>query len=464
MVRSYRFVSLLGGLGLLGSAGCGEAATAQSNPAQTAAGMANGGGAAPALTNGGMNEPGIGGNLTDMSGGKAGVGGSSGASAGSGGAGTTGGAGAGADGGASTAFVHPGILVNQAMLDFVKAKVTAGEQPWKNALTKAQSNKFGQLSYTPHPRAVVDCGSSSIPDNGCSDEKNDSMAAYTHALIWAYTGNEANAKKAIEIMNAWSAVLTDHTNSNAPLQSAWAAEVFPRAAEIVRYTYQGWPADEVARFRKMLNDVYLPKVVNGSASNGNWEISMIEATLNIGVFNDDRASFDKAVKMWRERTPAYIYIAKDGATPVPPPRGNKAGAALTSFWYGQTVMMDGLGQETCRDMGHIQYGLAGIINAAETAYLQGVDLYGEEAVRLQAGLEFHAKYLNGAAVPSSLCGGSLTDNNANPMWEIALNHFATRKAGQLPETEKLVLKMRPTGTDHHVGWETLTHAGVGWPR
>jgi hypothetical protein len=238
--------------------------------------------------------------------------------------------------------------------------------------------------------------------------------------------------------------------------------VFPRAAEIIRYTYSGWPAEEVARFGKMLSDVYLPKVVAGSGSNGNWETSMIEATLNIGVFNDDRATFEQGLKMWRERTPAYAYISKDGPTPVPPPRGNKtSGAALVGYWYGQSVMIDGLAQETCRDMGHVQYGIAGIINAAETAHLQGVDLYGEQAARLQALLEFHAKYLNGAAVPSTLCGGALTDNAPNPTWEIALNHFVTRKGGALPETQKLVQKLRPTGTDHHVGWETLTHANVG---
>ena len=368
---------------------------------------------------------------------------------------------AGAGGTSGRSFVHPGILVNQAMLDFVKAEIAAGVEPWKSALAKAQASRFGQLSYTPHPRAAVDCGSGSLPDNGCSDEKNDALGAYTHALLWAYTGNEANAKKAIGIMNAWSAALTEHTNSNAPLQSAWAAEVFPRAAEIIRYTYIGWPSDEVNRFGKLLNDVYLPQVVHGSASNGNWETSMIEATLNIGVFNDDSASFEQGLKMWRERTPAYIYISKDGATPVAPPRGNKTGLALTKYWYGQSIMLDGLGQETCRDLRHLQYGLAGIINSAETAHLQGVDLYGEEAERLQAGLEFHAKYLNGAAAPATLCGGTLTDDDANPMWEIALNHFVTRRGVALPETQKLALKLRPTGTDHHTAWETLTHAAVG---
>jgi hypothetical protein len=165
--------------------------------------------------------------------------------------------------------------------------------------------------------------------------------------------------------------------------------------------------------------------------------------------------------MWRERTPAYAYLKSDGDMPVPPPRGNKTGSALIGFWYGQSTFSDGLAQETCRDLSHVQYGFAGIINAAETALLQGVDLYAEESERLRAMLEFHAKYVNGASVPSSLCGGSLTDNRADPMWEIALNHFVTRRGGSLPETQKLVSAIRPTGVDHHMAWETLTHAGLG---
>jgi hypothetical protein len=64
-------------------------------------------------------------------------------------------------------------------------------------------------------------------------------------------------------------------------------------------------------------------------------------------------------------------------------------------------------------------------------------------------------------VPASLCNGSLTDVTPDPMWEIALNHFVTRKAEAMPETQKLVDSIRPTGTDHHMAWETLTHAGLG---
>jgi hypothetical protein len=211
----------------------------------------------------------------------------------------------------------------------------------------------------------------------------------------------------------------------------------------------------------MLADVYLPMIVDGSGSNGNWETSMIDGVLNIAVFNDDRETFDKGLTMWRERVPAYVYLESDGATPVPPPRGNKFGEALIEFWHRQRTFVNGLSQETCRDLGHVQYGLAAILNAAETALIQGVDLYGEEKERLRATLAFHARYINGEDVPDWLCNGALKDVRATPMWEIGFNHYATRLGHEMPQTGMLTRDIRPTGADHHMAWETLTHGDLG---
>src|SRR5262249_4298785 len=155
-------------------------------------------------------------------------------------------------------FRHPGVLVTRASLDFVKAKIAAHAEPWSSALDHAKASPLGSLSYTPTPFASVDCGSnSSNPSNGCKEEQSDADAAYTHALLWYLTGDEAHAKKSIEIMNAWSAVLKTHTASNAPVQSGWTGAVFPRAAEIIRYTFGGWPEDEVRRMATMLTTAYL---------------------------------------------------------------------------------------------------------------------------------------------------------------------------------------------------------------
>src|SRR5205823_5860002 len=158
---------------------------------------------------------------------------------------------------------------------------------WKSAFQETHSSRFASLSYTPHPIATVGCGAYSSPDIGCSDEKNDSVAAYTHALVWALTGDVRYAKKSAEILNGWSSTLTGHTLHNAPLQSGWVGSVFTRAGEILRATYAGWSTADAARFGALLRNVYLPEVVHGSANaNGNWELVMAEATMGIGVYLD----------------------------------------------------------------------------------------------------------------------------------------------------------------------------------
>jgi hypothetical protein len=369
---------------------------------------------------------------------------------------------AGVEGGALTGFVHPGILVNKGQLDFLKQQIAAGAAPWMTAFTKTASSRFGAKTYTPAPVAVVECGPYSNPNIGCSAETNDAVAAYTQALLWTLTGDPGYAQTAVKIMNAWSAVLKQHTNSNAPLQSAWAGSVFPRAAEIIRYTYDGWAAADVSAFGAMLRSAYLPEIVNGApGDNGNWELAMAEGTMAIGVFLDDRATFDEGVALWRRRVPAYIYLTTDGATPVPPPGTTKTGAQLTAYWYNQTTLVDGLMQETCRDFGHVTGGLAAMVDGAETARIQGVDLYGEQAKRISAAMEFHAHYINGAAVPSWLCGGALTALQANNTWEIAYNNYANRAGMSLPETAALVARIRPVGVSLFMAWESLTHAEVG---
>jgi hypothetical protein len=125
----------------------------------------------------------------------------------------------------AAAFKHPGVLVSRAQLDFVRANL--GNEPWKSAWEALQRSSDASLSYTAKPRAVVECGMWGNPDHGCSDERQDANAAYTHALQWYLTKDPRYAKKAIQIMDAWSAVITEHTGSNAPLQTGFAGATSP---------------------------------------------------------------------------------------------------------------------------------------------------------------------------------------------------------------------------------------------
>jgi hypothetical protein len=324
---------------------------------------------------------------------------------------------------------------------------------------------YGSLARPASPRETVECGAYSNPNLGCSEEIKDATAAYVLAIAWNVTGDEAYARKSIEVMNAWARTLKAHTNHNAPLQSGWSGAIWPVAGEIIRHTYAGWAPGEVAAFSAMLKEVYLPVVIKGSGGNGNWELVMIEAALEIAVFLDDRATFDRAVAMWRKRVPAYFYVTSDGEHPPPPPTGNRGTTpeAIKGFWYNVGMYVDGVAQETCRDFGHTEYGLASAIAVAETAFQQGLDLYQEHSKRLRAAMEFHADYTLGKPAPSWLCGGKL-NTRLMPTWEIGFNHFHGRMGVELPLSLKLI-ESRIRGLDganKHMVWETLTHAGVGW--
>ena len=355
-------------------------------------------------------------------------------------------------------FRHPGVLVNQAQLDFIKNQVNGGIDPWLFAFGMVSTSSYGSLSYTPHPWQTVECGPSSHPNYGCSDERNDALAAYTQALLWYITGNAAYAEKSIAIMNAWSSTLTGgHINSNAALQAGWTGSVWPEAAEIIRSSYDGWSAGDIARFQNMLAMQYVPNLINGApCKNGNWELIITEALMNISVFSENQSWFNSAVSFWRGRVPAYMYLTSDGPTPVRPPR---CGTSVTTYW-NQTQFVDGLAQETARDFGHTFWGLAAAVNTAETALQQGVDLYSENADRIIAAFEFHDYINNGGVAPGGINIGP-TGGNAATM-EIVYNHYVNRLGYRMPETAQQIELKRPTGANYFLAWETLTHALAGW--
>ena len=364
-------------------------------------------------------------------------------------------------------FNHPGVLVSKAQLDYIKIMVAAHNEPFYSAYLKSLNSNIGSLTYQiqgPPATGIIECGPTSNPNIGCSAADNDSSAAYLQALLWYITGNQTYADNAIRILNTYGYNLKGYTNSNEPLQAAWDSEKFPRAAEIIRYSNAGWADADIQQFKSMLNNVILPRIINGSTSNGNWEISMIEGMINIGVFNDDLATFNKGVLYWKQRIPAYFYYHTDGSAPVPAPRG-------TANWYGQPVYdsrVDGISQETCRDFGHAQYGISGALDAAETAYIQGVDLYNDASSnalnRLTSALEFNAKYLlaNSIAVPSYVCNGTVT-LQVYPTDEIGYNNYHNRQGLDLPLTIQYlnsVIRELPNPTEYHIMvYESLSHGG-----
>ncbi len=417
-------------------------------------------------------------------------------------------------------FQHPGVLLSQAQLNYMKIMVQAHQDPFYSAFIKAQNSSSGSLTYSETisgnlaiTGGLIVCGSTSNPNYGCSNSDDDGTAAYVQALLWYITGNQTYANNAIAIMNYYATNVVGYGNvngqvvpglgtqssSNTPLQAAWDSQKWPRAAEIIKWGLPSGPASatswnptygttagqsQAAAFGQWMNNIMVPQLINGTNSNGNWETSMIEGLINIGVYNDDAATFNTGVTYWKQRIPAIFYHFTDGGQPVHAPRG-------TASWYGQTLFdpsMSGVQQETCRDFGHAQYSLSGSLDAAETAYIQGVNLYQDlESItdtaqgtfqvnaqnRLTAALEFNAYYLlNNPVPPTGLCDqASLYQSVANntitktiyPVDEIGYNEYHNRLGLNLPLTLQYLnttIRQLPNPTEYHIMvYESLTHGG-----
>lgn len=364
----------------------------------------------------------------------------------------------------STSFNHPGVLFNKSQLDFMKTKVNANEEPWLSDYNKALANWRGSDSFPVDAgvRAIVECGSHSIPDNGCSDITNAAQAVYVQTILWYITGQSKYATKARAIVNNWSAVLQEFTNDNANFMAAWTAEYMVPSVEILRYTPgSGWTQDDTDQFNAMLTRAYLPQVDSfWNGGGANRVMSLADAQMSIAVFQDDRAMFNRAVTRWRQQVPSIIYMSsdtnddyinlKDKGYPIPPPDWYKTKSTVTTaqmdtYWRGATSYVSGLEGETCRDMDHTTMGFEAMMHAAQTAYLQSIDLYSEQQDRIVTGLEFNTRYmaqqLTTGSVPSWLCGGTIA-NQAVPVyqagWELAYAHYHDVLGVNLPHTKSFI--------------------------
>jgi len=271
-------------------------------------------------------------------------------------------------------FRHPGISHTKEDFELVRKQIAAETSPWADAWARFEQSNYVDLSYSAQAHADVQRGPSNNPDIGSSEFSSDAVAAYSHALRYALTDDEAHAKKSAEIINAWSKTLKTITNHDARLLVGMAGISYCNAAEILKHEWDGWPQKDQDAFATMLRSIWYP-IINDfyPSANGNWDASMIQTMAAMGVFLDDREMFQRAINYYR---------------------AGEGNGAIGNYFneFGQC-------QETGRDQAHTQMGLEYLANTCVIAWNQGIDLYGELDNRLLLGFEYTAKYNVGFDVP-----------------------------------------------------------------
>ena len=365
-------------------------------------------------------------------------------------------------------IVHPGMLHTKEDFTFVKAKVDAGAQPWKSGYDKLNTSTHLTLNYTPNPTVKLIRGGGSVEEPQADNYANafrDSHAAYQMGLKWKLTGDEAWAKKGVEILNAWAATCTSISgDSNKALGAGLYGFSFANAAEILR-EYDGWKAADFSKFKQWMLDVFykvnidfLQNHFNTCKSHywTNWDAANMCSVLAIGILNDD---MDK-VKF------AITYF-KTGIG-----NGNIDNAVTALHNVDGEIL--GQGQESGRDQGHASLVISLMGSFCQMAYNTGEDLFAYKDNKFLALCEYTAKYNytnSSGAFPYNVPFSSYTRHygancsssevlttvspvgrgDIRPAWELIYNHYVKIKGKTAKYSQMFAEKVRPEGGGSHYG-------------
>jgi hypothetical protein len=338
------------------------------------------------------------------------------------------------------AFRHPGLLHSDEDIARWQRAVAAHEEPIVSGYAQLRRHpRSAPGQKLRGPAEEIGRG----PSVFFAEFDHDAATAYQSALLWCVTRDRAYAAQAIAVLNAWSSTLQRVSGADAPLMAALGPFKMINAAELLRHTQAGWHEADIARFERMLRVAILPAVRDFALyANGNWGTACLKTLMAIGVFTDDRALFDRAVRFYHS-----------GA-------GN---GRLTHYVIAAT----GQAQESGRDQPHVLLGLGHLAEGSEIAWQQGLDLFRLADHRLLAGFEYSARAFLGEPVPftpwldrtGKYRHVALSDSGRGryrPVYEHVWNHYAHRVGIPAPFSEKLAQQHRPEGA-----MDNADHPGFG---
>lgn len=253
----------------------------------------------------------------------------------------------------------------------------------------------------------------------------DAPQAYMHTLMYLVTKEAHYAETAMNIVSTWAITNKAMLGSNAPLVAGWSQSAMAQAVELLRYIYPRYNASNLhLHYLGWLDGVVAPllrDMPHWSFVN-NWHATMAAARLQIAVYRNDRVDFEAMIQYYK--TIVVRIIATNGVV-----------------------------NELSRDLMHTQFSIGSLIQIAETAWNQGIDVYSFANHRLKAGVELTAAVLNGER-PSTTNAIVLREVKTIPAyWEVVLNRYKN-----LTQTKRLVKAARPFQFVMCWGGDTLTHA------
>jgi autotransporter-associated beta strand protein len=256
-------------------------------------------------------------------------------------------------------FVHPGIPFTRADLDQLKVNIT--QEPWLTGYNALKNDNRSKLTYNMQgPFATV----SRVPNLNNDQWKSDMIAIHNLAFMWVFTGDSAYARKATNMLDAWSAVNTTWGGGENMLDIGDYAPYFITGADILRGTFPGWTATNTDHVKNYFANVIWPASwVPGVLRDHNKGAIQLEIALGVAAFLDDPVKWQQAIEVYR--------MDAGGGMRNSLPNGEVGDAGRDDHWFVQ---------------------IAALGWGAEVAWKQGVDMFAELNNRMLAVGELYNQY------------------------------------------------------------------------
>ncbi len=401
-------------------------------------------------------------------------------------------------------FKHPGALHTEADFDRIKAQIQSGSEynsTVKSAYNVLTNAEFAQSGAATYPVETIIRGGG-VGENYINAARGATIA-YQNALRWKIDGNEANAKRAVEVLNAWARTTKGiGGNSNYALAAGLYGYAFANAAELMR-DYEGWAAEDFQAFRRWMLDVWYPSCIgflrgrNGTWENAdrwwqcpghywsNWGLCNAVAVISIGILCDDVFIYNQGLSYFKyDQVGTFTDprtanpILNDGLTEF---LGNlvvtTAESELETGAYGKLGQM----QESGRDIGHATMAAGLAIDLAHIGWNQGDDLFSYMDNRLAAGIEYVAAQIQSVSgLPWTnyhygeagfhwsdgrtwVQTGPALGEQIRPYWGTVIGHYEGVKGVSMPFSKTVCNKMgidgggagSTSGGYDHMGYSVL---------
>ena len=191
-------------------------------------------------------------------------------------------------------------------------------------------------------------------------------AIWNLSLMWYFTGDNAYAQKAHDVLLAWATTHTEFSGRESMLDLGDYAPAFVGGAEILRGTWPGWTAADTTAVKAYFANVLMPganpcgESMYGAANKG--ALALVAQGL-MAIFNDDTATLDTVV--YQVRTLAHVGLRSSNDI--------------------------GMLGDSLRDQGHAHVQLISLTMLAEALWKQGIDIYSDYDNRLLAAGEYYAR-------------------------------------------------------------------------